>query len=52
MSKKYRRKRNGGGRLRLVFEAGEGSFCYKVIVVGRDSNKTFKTKAKSPLGQG
>lgn len=51
MSKKYRRKRDGGGRLCIAFEAGKGSFCYKVIVVGRDSNKTFKTEAKSPLGQ-
>lgn len=51
MSKKYRRKRNGEGRLCLAFEAGEGSLCYKVLVVGRDPNKTFKTEAKSPLGQ-
>lgn len=50
MSKKYRRKRNGEGRLCVVFEAGKGSFCYEVIVVGRDSNKTLKTEAKSPLG--
>lgn len=47
MSKKYKEGKKWGGGLHVGLEAEKGTFCYKVLTVGRDPIKIFKTEAKA-----